>query len=53
MTSEEYQNIEREIVECYAMIDHFIMIGNKEEIATWRRYLQTAKKMKREARRTD
>ena len=39
--------IDSEISECYAMIDHFIKLKNKEEIACWRKYLQAAKLQKR------
>ena len=39
--------MEREIMEYHAMIDHFIVLNNKEEIAYWRKALQTAKIAKR------
>ena len=41
------EDIEREIVEANMMIDHFIMLGNKEEIRYWRGGLQSLKVMKR------
>lgn len=44
--------IEKQIMECYAMIDHFIQLNNKEEIAYWRRMLQNAKIYKRRMRNT-
>lgn len=44
---EELKVIEKEIMECYAMIDHFVLLGNREEIAYWRKMLQHAKVYKR------
>lgn len=44
---EELKEINKQISECYAMIDHFIQLENKEEIAYWRRMLQNAKMYKR------
>lgn len=41
------QEINEEIAEYHAMIDHFILLNDKEQIAFWRRALQTAKKAKR------
>lgn len=42
--------LEKEINEYYAMIDHFIQLGNKEEIKYWRRELQRAKIRRREVK---
>lgn len=39
--------ISAEIVEYEMMVDHFIKLQNKEEIAYWRRALQCAKVHKR------
>lgn len=48
MTKTEFlTELERHIQECYSMIDHYIQLDNKEEIAVWRRYLQIAKIQKR------
>lgn len=51
--------IENEITECYAMIDHFVSLQETqpnemwvEEIAFWRRMLQSAKISKRKMRKT-
>lgn len=44
---DELKEVNRQIMECYAMIDHFIQLNNKEEIAYWRRMLQNAKLYKR------
>lgn len=48
MTKTEYlAELDKHISECYAMVDHFISVNNKEEIAAFRRYLQQAKVEKR------
>ena len=50
---DELKEIEKQINECYAMIDHFIQLKwrgvgyAKEEIAYWRKMLQNAKSTKR------
>ena len=44
---DELSEITKQINECYAMIDHFIQLENKEEIAYWRKMLQNAKLYKR------
>lgn len=51
MSTDEKKIVNEEIAEYYAMINHFILLNNKEEIAFWRRALQTAKIAKR--RKTD
>ena len=50
---EEINEINKQIQECYAMIDHFIQLKDRgisyasEEIAYWRKMLQNAKIYKR------
>ena len=39
-------DINREINELHAMIDHFITLNNREEIRYWRRSLQAVKQQK-------
>lgn len=39
--------INRQISECYAMVDHFIATNNKSEINAWRKILQANKLQKR------
>lgn len=43
----ELTDINIQISECYAMIDHFIQLNNIEEVAYWRKMLQNAKIYKR------
>lgn len=51
--SEEIRQLDIQIMECQAMIDHFIQLKERgveyatEEIKCWRGYLQSAKLMKR------
>ena len=45
--AETIRQINQQIMECMAMIDHFIQLNNKEEIAYWRKMLQSAKLYKR------
>lgn len=40
------EDMNREINECHAMIDHFITLNNREEIRCWRRSLQSVKQEK-------
>lgn len=40
-------DLEREINECYGMIDHFISLNNRTEIKYWRGVLQECKIRKR------
>ena len=40
------EDMNREINECHAMIDHFITLNNREEIRCWRRSLQAVKQQK-------
>ena len=50
---EELKEINKQIAECYAMIDHFIQLKQRgiswavSELADWRRMLQNAKIYKR------
>ena len=43
----QIRDIDSQIMECHAMIDHFILLNNREEIAYWRKMLQNAKIYKR------
>lgn len=43
----QLQELEMEIMEYHAMIDHFVLLNDREEIAYWRRALQRAKIYKR------
>lgn len=52
MDKEEIKELNRHIAECYAMIDHFIQLNDKKEIAYWRRMLQNAKICKRRLQNT-
>lgn len=50
-TKECLLDIERSINECHGMIDHFIALGNRDEIRYWRRVLQDCKVKKRNLKR--
>ena len=41
-------DINRNIMECNAMLQHFIDLSDKKEIAFWRKMLQMAKVQRRE-----
>jgi len=47
MSKETRTNLEKEIMEYNAMINHAIMTNDKENLYMWRRALQTAKVCKR------
>ena len=53
MKEAQIQKLDIQIMECHAMIDHFIQLKQRgveyatEEIKYWRGYLQNAKLMKR------
>jgi len=56
--ADELKEINEEISECYAMIDHFIQLKDRgvsyatDELAYWRKMLQNAKVYKRRLKNT-
>lgn len=49
-SEEELRNVDLEIIEYHALIDHFIQLNDNAEVKYWRRALQIAKLHKRRIR---